>query len=420
MAGGLAQIVAYGAQDVYLTGQPKVTFFQSVYKRHTNFAMEAIKQSVDGVFQNGSKVSTVVARNGDLMGDTWLELPVLAGLSLTTTGNNDTVWVAERAVSQVDFIIGGQLIDRHYQTWWRLWAEVFLSESQKIAYGKMTSLPTTTGGPVMLPLLFSFCRNPSLYLPLVALQNHEIRIEFTLTSDYESYFSGPANLWSNYVYLDVEERRRLAQGKHDYLIDQVQLVSTNIKSPNPGPIRINLNQPVKEIVWCYSYSTTTEYSSMWDFSTNFFNSAGPPPTLTVDPTLIGTPLPNEVGAPFMTNGFWIEEGDKNAVNSGPMYNFQLLFNNQPRFDAQSGKYFNQYQPFRYHSGCPYPGIYVYSFALKPEDHQPSGTCNFSRIEKVEFSTNVFLPHNDINQKLFAVNYNILRIQSGMGALAFSN
>ena len=416
------QLVAYGAQDVYLTGQPKVTFFQAVYKRHTNFAMEAIKQNIDGVFTNGTKVSTLVARNGDLMGDTWLELPVQANLSLTSNytpimysnpASTDTVWVAERALDHVDLIIGGQLIDRHFQLWWRLWAECFLAESQKIAYGKMTSLPVTTGGPVMLPLLFSFCKNPALFLPLVALQNHEIRIEFTLSSKYQTYFSGPAKLWSNYVYLDVEERRRLAQGKHEYLIEQVQYVKTAINVSTPPPTRFVLNHPVKELVWCYQ----EPLAQLWDFTTTLQNSSSSEPSITVDPSLLSNVLPNEVGAPFMNSGFWIEDGNKATQNSGIMNNFQLLFNSQPRFDTQTGKYFNQYQPFKYHSGCPYPGIYTYSFALKPEDHQPSGACNFSRIEKAEFVTNIY---GTATQHLFAVNYNILRIEGGLGALAFSN
>ena len=192
------QLVAYGAQDVYLTGTPKVTFFQAVYKRHTNFAMELIQQTTSGTVGNASRVSVTIARNGDLVGNMHVALQPLApnGTTLPLTSNNgafDMNWVAERAISAVELTIGGQRIDKHYQTWWRLYAELFLNESDKIAWGKMTSMsnPNTTQTSVpkvYLPLLFFFNRNPGLYLPLIALQYHEVRLDFDLTQYYSSYF----------------------------------------------------------------------------------------------------------------------------------------------------------------------------------------------------------------------------------------
>ena len=172
------QLVAYGAQDVYLTGQPKVTFFQAVYKRHTNFAMEIIQQTVNGSAASSGRVSVTIARNGDLVGNMYLALtPNLYAFTNLTSNNNvfDANWIAERAVAAVELTIGGQRIDKHYQAWFRLYAECFLGESDKIAYGKMTSssaqVTTVTGVPVVyLPLLFFFNRNPGLYLPLIALQ----------------------------------------------------------------------------------------------------------------------------------------------------------------------------------------------------------------------------------------------------------
>ena len=189
------QLVAYGAQDVYLTGQPKVTFFQAVYKRHTNFAMENIQQTVNGTTTNSGRVSVTIARNGDLVGNMYVSmLPVTAN---TTSNNNvfDTCWIAERALADIELTIGGQRIDKHYQTWWRLYAEVFLGESDKYGWGKMVSsaasvqniLGTSINGNqprVYLPLLFFFNRNPGLYLPLIALQYHEVRLDFDLTSYY--------------------------------------------------------------------------------------------------------------------------------------------------------------------------------------------------------------------------------------------
>jgi hypothetical protein len=138
MAGGLMQLVAYGAQDVYLTGNPEVTFFQAKYKRHTNFAMENIEQTVNGTAANSGRVSVTVARNGDLVGDMYLELE--SDIAATKTADaGDCNWVAERAINNVELSIGGQRIDKHYQKWWRMYSELYLDESKKATWGKMTT-----------------------------------------------------------------------------------------------------------------------------------------------------------------------------------------------------------------------------------------------------------------------------------------
>jgi len=136
------QLVAYGAQDVYLTGNPEVTFFQAKYKRHTNFAMENIEQTVNGTAANSGRVSVTVARNGDLVGDMYVELLSAAAASISSNATDDSCWVAERAISSVELSIGGQRVDKHYQKWWRLYSELYLDESKKLTYGKMTSATT--------------------------------------------------------------------------------------------------------------------------------------------------------------------------------------------------------------------------------------------------------------------------------------
>ena len=446
MAGGLMQLVAYGAQDVYLTGQPKVTFFQAVYKRHTNFAMENIQQTVNGSPSNSGRVSVTIARNGDLVGDMYIRLvpTFTTQANLTSSNSNfDMNWVAERAVASIELTIGGQRIDKHYQTWWRLYAELFLGESDKINYGKMTSsatpVPDTTNpNSVYLPLLFFFNRNPGLYLPLIALQYHEVRMDFDLTSYFQSYFGTSATfeVWANYVYLDTEERRRFAQKGHEYLIEQVQhtggdsitLATTpsTTGTATAQTIRLSFNHPVKELVWCYQNTSATAYNSMWNFSSG---AANVQVTCNTFATLTQGALPHTIGCPrvaqVLTSASWIEEGSSNVtagsnVEVGPLYNFKLVLNGQDRFKEQAGKYFNQYQPYVYHTGVPYPGIYAYSFALQPEEHQPTGTCNFSRIDNAQVAINIKGCATTPLQRMFAVNYNILRIQSGMGGLAFSN
>jgi len=459
MAGGLMQLVAYGAQDVYLTGQPKVTFFQAVYKRHTNFAMENIQQTVNGSAGASGRVSVTIARNGDLVGNMYVALTPAAFGSSNLTSNNigfDTCWLAERAIAAVELTIGGQRIDKHYQAWFRLYAETFLGESDKIAYGKMASasslLTTGTGAPrVYLPLLFFFNRNPGLYLPLIALQYHEVRLDFDLTNYYTSYFGTNAvEVWANYVYLDTEERRRFAQKGHEYLIEQVQHTGgdtiTSSSETSSSLVRLSFNHPVKELIWCYQNpvtSATANLNAMWNFSTGTANvQVSISPLATTYSGSLGQ-MPHEVGCPHIfsntntsfsgsavtANAYWIEEGDRsltttNGYEVGPMHQFKLVLNGQDRFKEQLGKYFNQYQPYLYHTGTPYPGVYVYSFALQPEEHQPTGTCNFSRIDNAQVAvwlkTATALIANYSLQKMFAVNYNILRIQSGMGGLAFSN
>ena len=268
MAGGApVQLVAYGAQDVYLTGQPKVTFFQAVYKRHTNFSMEAIKHNRDFSFVDGSVTSVKIDRRGDLLADTWLELPVRGGLNLTSDGvSADTCWVAERSIKKVEFLIGGQVIDVHYQTWWRLWSECFLDKSARLLYSKMTTLPTQTAGSVILPMLFSFCRNPGLYLPLIALQNHEVRLNFEVADNYSEYFTGPPTVWANYVFLDVQERLLFAKNSHEYLIEQVQHTGGEILDSLTSRTLTRFTNPVKELVWCYQNTDGQNPDTMWNFS----------------------------------------------------------------------------------------------------------------------------------------------------------
>jgi hypothetical protein len=418
MAGGLMQLVAYGAQDVYLTGNPEVTFFQAKYKRHTNFAMENIEQTVNGTAANSGRVSVTVARNGDLVGDMYLELK--SAIATTRTADaGDCNFVAERAINNVELSIGGQRVDKHYQKWWRLYSELYLDESKKASWGKMTT--AGTGKTVYLPLIFFFNRNPGLYLPLIALQYHEVRIDIDLASDFDTFLNTDTfKVWANYVYLDTEERRRFAQKGHEYLIEQVQHTGTDtVTSAGTKQVRLSYNHPVKELVWCFS--NTSSKNSLWNFSnasvaTNVVLESNPD-SIGAGNAFVST---SSTGAPLLAAGDI--GGDTRFVEEvcGPLDTFKLILNGQDRFKEQRGKYFNQVQSYNHHTGAPMPGIYSYSFALKPEEHQPTGTCNFSRIDNAQVQV-VQHPSGDAtSMHMFATNYNVLRIQSGMGGLAFSN
>jgi hypothetical protein len=465
MAGGLMQLVAYGAQDVYLTGNPKVTFFQAVYKRHTNFAMEVIEQTVNGSAGNDGRLSVTIARNGDLIGDMFLELQSNTGLvsragDLVSAQNYSGVWCAERAIKDIELTIGGQRIDKHYQIWWRLYSELYLSADKKANYAKLTTNAangsTRGSGQVYLPLLFFFNRNPGLYLPLIALQYHEVRLDFDLASEFSLYHStSGVKVWGNYVYLDTEERRRFAQKGHEYLIEQVQhtgsdSVTVAATSTQQKQVRLSYNHPVKELVWAYNNGSSTG-NGLWNFTSNLLTSNA---VMLESSSLIGlstsagsnvvglAPIGSACGVPQLIYGNptslarsgvgvstcqWLEDGLAYSggyianMSCGPLSSFKLILNGQDRFKEQSGKYFNQVEPYMHHTGNPYPGIYSYSFALKPEEHQPTGTCNFSRIDNAQVQ--VTMKANTLDnsaQWMFAVNYNVLRIQSGMGGLAFSN
>jgi len=457
MAGGLMQLTAYGAEDVYITGTPEITFFKAVYKRHTNFAMENIQQTVNGTARSGGRVTVTVTRNADLIGEMYLDLQcqscnVVSGYSIYA---QDSCWLAERAITDIILSIGGQKIDKHYQRWWRLYSELYMPSSQKTNYGKLTSNPLgqayltggtngATTGQVMLPLVFFFNRNPGLYLPLIALQYHEVRLDIDLSREYSNCFTSTINVWGNYVYLDTEERRKFAQQGHEYLIEQVQHVGINSIITNGETtsvdgsgtqVRLSYNHPIKELIWCISNKGYSYGKQLWDFTSNA-SSTGTLFLTTQVPNnaLNGSAIPIEqsTGCPLFATSVgatasstWTEDGIPAAGNAvGPLASFRLILNGQDRFKDQSGKYFNQMQTYWHHTGTPYPGIYCYSFALNPEEHQPSGSCNFSRIDNVQVDVRVkagiTLTQAANTLEMYAVNYNILRIQSGMGGLAFSN
>jgi hypothetical protein len=254
------------------------------------------------------------------------------------------------------------------------------------------------------------------------------------------------------VYLDTEERRRFAQKGHEYLIEQVQhtggdQLSTSGTEGSVQLVRLSFNHPVKELVWCYTNpagSATAQLNAMWNFCTATGNvnvtsnvlsfqatNNYIAPNATGVPHLVSTSgaIPSTFGLgsnTFSGNAYWVEQGTQflgataPGIEVGPLHLFKVILNGQDRFKEQYGNYFNQVQPFYHHTGTPYPGIYVYSFALQPEEHQPTGTCNFSRIDNAQVSVQMKSNNSATLQKLFAVNYNILRIQSGMGGLAFSN
>ena len=261
MGGGLVQLVAYGAQDIYLTSNPQITFFKVVYRRHTNFAMESIEQTFNGTVGFGKRVTATISRNGDLIKDMWLEVDL--GVAANVDGNYG---IGNALVKQVELEIGGQLIDRQYGEWMNIWSELTVPEGKRAGYDEMVGNIPATGTATAhkqrldVPLMFWFNRNPGLALPLIALQYHEVKLNLDLelqtrlagstTNVYGATDSElTVKLWVDYIYLDTDERRRFAQVSHEYLIEQVQFTGDETLGATGARLDLNYNHPVKELIW---------------------------------------------------------------------------------------------------------------------------------------------------------------------------
>ena len=678
------QLVAYGAQDVYLTGNPQITFWKVTYRRHTNFSLESIEQTFNGQADFGRRVTCTISRNGDLAYRTYLQvtLPEInqdmhnprKGANQNATGwvkgtkdyseiINDAVYArwldcpGEQIISQVEVEIGGQRIDRQYGDWMHIWQQLTLSAEQERGYNKMignttqltfitdptfadvegpcdsntpdavcaprNALPETT---LYVPLQFWYCRNPGLALPLIALQYHEVKINLDLrpideclwavqtlncsgcpegqqwdpvqqtcstvnkgvSSTAPRYQTGEnvkvvtaynqslvaASLYVDYVFLDTDERRRMAQNPHEYLIEQLQFTGDESVGSSSNKIKLNFNHPCKELIWVVQPDQNVDYCSSLECGATLFAALGAQPFNYTDSL---DALPNALhafsgprsaanlsdpntdphwsfigpdglfaqpGAADINTGadarqFWnvangtkpdgtnangilgggaygsggglgstgagqwgagvsggdavkdgitmtkgsadFLDGSGNSGGSGvvypdgndgsrpgflpgqansgggfydggvgpvsfvsdagafvlnetslmmhcwgenPVVTAKLQLNGQDRFSEREGTYFDLVQPFQHHTRSPDTGINVYSFSLRPEEHQPSGTCNFSRIDnatlQLVLSNNTVEGTKTAKVRVYATNYNVLRIMSGMGGLAYSN
>ena len=535
MGGGLMQLVAYGAQDVYLTGNPQITFWKVTYRRHTNFAMESIEQTFNGQADFGRRVQCTVSRNGDLAYRTYLQVTLPEINQEDAKDENSAVfarWLdypGEQMISMVEVEIGGQRIDRQYGDWMHIWNQLTLTSEQEAGYNKMIgqttqltyltdknfadiatacsaadvpeavcaprkALPETT---LYVPLQFWFCRNPGLALPLIALQYHEVKINIELRPLDEVLFavdavadddSGSkkcngaygkslvaASLYVDYVFLDTDERRRMAQNPHEYLIEQLQFTGDESIGSSSNKIKLNFNHPCKELIWVVQPDEHVAYCDSFIASQTMHLALGAQPfnyTDAVDAlpnsilaygsgaqaeSVITGSLMSDLNAedaggasgpetdPEKPRAFRKQES-KGGVYSGntdagvfvlaetalnmhcwgenPVVTAKLQLNGQDRFSEREGTYFDLVQPYQHHTRHPDTGINVYSFALRPEEHQPSGTCNFSRIDNATLQLVVSAAAiggvNTAKVRVYSTNYNVLRVMSGMGGLAYSN
>lgn len=614
------QLVAYGVQDVYLTGNPQITFFKVVYRRHTNFAVEPIEQTFQGNADFGKTVTAQINRNADLITKMYVKIDIPR---TTDTTKAEYGWVRRLGHAMIDEVrmsIGGTTIEKQYGDWLNIWYELTHSTGHERGYSKMigdvselTNLSRTKNEYTMyLPLQFWFCRNNGLALPLIALQYHDTRVEIKFrrleeliiwrSPDGFSGSNGPrtdltmgdALLLVDYVYLDAEERKKFAQAAHEYLIDVVQFTGDESASSANEKFKLAFNHPSKALYWsiklsrysegeCFlEWATDSDEASWekarenfakkiwlatrsglrWDDSkyytakdtdapeTRFGDTSSDnkertlgwyimldkdhgeitkpiqrgglserlatlaslvdgqlifasgqdndsnllaPAVLTnvvltrnnitaahlsmpiskiVFPTDATNSATSGVSSTATGTGIPVGSDNPDAANTGvstnrdtrgfvspkafvtdmsyvardhfnyglyinreenPVLKAKLQLNSLDRFSTRDGNYFNYVQPWQHHSRTPADGINVYSFALNPEEHQPSGTANFSRIdnttlivelgergaEKGAQFTSEWLDNGAV-AKVYATNYNVLRIMSGMGGLAYSN
>ena len=513
------QLVAYGAQDVFLTGTPEITFWKVSYRRHTNFAMESIEQTFSGQADFGRRVTCTISRNGDLAYRTYLQvtLPEINQGMKGASGDVYARWldfVGEQLIAQVEVEVGGQRIDRQYGDWMHIWNQLTLSKEQQAGYYKMignttqltyitdpdfaeVSGPCAAGGPAQVcaprkalpettlyvPLLFWFCRNPGLALPLIALQYHEVKINIDFRPIGECLWAVKsmsettgsqsvamayqqslvaASLYVDYIFLDTDERRKMAQNPHEYLIEQLQFTGDESVGSSSNKIKLNFNHPCKELVWVVQPDGNVDYCSSLEGGELLYKTLGAQPFNYTDAI---DALPNAVhafggeashtGAAKFINAeglfetatagdaglaadtatgsslsdagtFVLAESalDMHCWGENPVVTAKLQLNGQDRFSEREGSYFDVVQPFQHHTRAPDCGVNVYSFALRPEEHQPSGSCNFSRIDnavlQLVLSSNTVSGVNTAKVRVYAVNYNVLRVMSGMAGVAYSN
>lgn len=469
MGGGLMELVARGIQDIFIIGNPQISFFKAIYKRHTNFSIEQLQQTLKGQVDFGKRIEVDIARSGDLLSKLILEvdIPLIESLN-----DNPISWVNSLGHAIIDYYeieIGGQKIDKHYGEWLEIWSELTLDASKQVGYGNMISKYdtfTTVTGPLTLyiPLQFWFCRDIGLSLPLIALQHHDVKIiikfkdfnrlwtfgannyyiasqsgnvvtvsagpQFTsvdvgkklywengdidiITSlvdnvpnqvnvqnssvhssmsvyakfndiPKQTYSISGARLYADYIFLDDYERKLFAQKKHEYLIEQVQYNDEVKYLRGSKSLNVDLSQfnlPTKSLIWVSQLEKVFESNDLFNYSN------------TVDPL---------------------------TIKSDPIDTVTLLFNGVERFDTRKAGYFRLVQPYQKFTSIPKPHIYSYTFGIKPEQHQPTGCANFSKIDaknlRIIFKDGI----TDSAVRLYSTSYNVLRVKSGMAGLAFQD
>lgn len=398
--GGLIQLAAHGVQDAVLTGTPELTFFKQAYKRHTSFALETNEMVINGTLAFESKLVVPIRRMGDLVTRVWFEMSVPR---IQNASNYEYKWAHDLGyalIQTAELEIGGQRIERLTGQWMHMQKEMTTPDSKLNATNALVGNLAEAPGPndettrLCVPIPFTFARHPGLSIPLIALQHHEVVLRFDLAEldTVLSHWSAggtfvgrglasgdslvdrlDVSVFVDYVLLDTDERRRFAENEHEYLVEQVQTKLPEMWGPAPQYVPLDLNHPVKAIYWVYRDDAES-----------------------------------------------VQRGDP-LTFAPALRRAKLQLNHIDRIPSRNEVYFRLVQPIQNHTRVSGYPIYMYSFALRAEEYQPSGTCNFSRIDRAILALeDAASPPAKGRIFVYAVNYNVLRISSGMGNLTFAN
>ena len=442
--GGLLQLVATGKQDTFLTGNPQISFFKMVYRRHTQFAVESQPMYFDGTPNFGQRITCLIPRRGDLLGRVYLDvtLPQIKD----TSGNvlSYTNSIGHALIQEITFEVGEQEIDKQTGEWMEVWTQLTTPAGQRDALNEMIGriepfnppniIPgaQSAGIRLLIPLQFYFCNNPGLYIPLIALQYSPIRINITLRPLQQLFWVPPPNdqsnwmpacsvkvdctsqivnmmLWGDYVFLDVEERRLFVSNSHEYIIEQVQYTPpySLTAQQNTANISVEFNHPMKEFIFMAQRDAMMNRNEWFNYS----NLAIDEPT----PALV---------IPYLNSN--APAGRMDLIATA-----KLQLDGYDRFMERTAQYFRLEQPYDHHTTTPVNSfIYNYCFALRPEDVQPTGTMNASRIDSIVWQiqmnpvlSNPLMPsyeqRGNCRIVVYGHNYNVFRVINGFGGLLFT-
>lgn len=402
-AGSLMQLVAVGAQDIPIIGNPQMTYFKSVFKRHTHFSLESIPLTFDQSLEFGRKSTCLLQRKGDLITDIMIEakLPALPlGISwINAIGYN--------MINKVELEIGGSIVDTIYGRFLDIYSEVSTPDSHYNGTKKMIGKHTVysrysqdnTELTLYIRLPFWFTNNYGLALPMVALQYHDVVLNVHMNPFSKLWYSGTsmesipdkqniinAQVYCDYIFLETKERRNFAQKNHTYLIKQHQICAGNPVLQNNTITKADLdfNLPVKELYWIYQADRVSETNDWSNYS------------------------------------YTLDNDQKPTKQLEPITQVGLKINGYDRFTPREGSYFRLVQQTKHHTRVSDHFIYCYSFGLYPEKSQPSGSMDFSWLNSAVMD---FQHPTDIlqgNITVFAINYNYLQITKGMASLVYQS
>ena len=365
MSAALIELVSVGAQDVYITGDPQVSFFRQNYKRYTNFAMKPERMDYIGTFGSSNEVAIPIRSKGDLMSYIWIEATGIAGVQGNTAGlfsNNAasptefTLWIGGQKVSQLDSLyIQG------------VHNPLMRDTTAKASFAVTTNArkENHTGNHYMIP--FFFGEDWTKALPLVALQYHDVEIRIKCRDGFTP--GSTPKVYGNYIYLDTDERKYFTDTEHELLITQTQ---HQLASNTDTDIDLSyFNHPVKSLHLVSGQASGSDWSDEYNFDT----------------------------ASLYINGLALFE------NTSNVYHHDVV----PEMHCTD-------LPDNILDDLP---TFSWPFCLTMSKMQPTGSLNFSRIDNAKLVLNQPTGGNALH-RVYAVNYNILRIKNGMAGVAFGN